>query len=195
MKIYDEDENEHSFEKLQEDTQIMTIIEVQGIKCSARNFQVEFEIKQILIMKENVPNIFEKCILKTNVVKQTDKSHSTEKPAENCFSPHPEDWHPHELETRNLGIVQNTDYLPTDMLEINLDIDTVNNNETITLKKRDQVYYEMYKEARKKAKIIKKLAISSYLEAKRIKNTYMLTEIEDSEDSDCENEEDDEMKM
>ena len=53
----------------------------------------------------------------------------------------------------------------------------------------------MYKEARKKAKIIKKLAISSYLEANRIKNTYMLTDIEDSEDSDYENKEDDEMKI
>jgi len=195
LKIYDEDENEHSFEKLQEDTQIMTIIEVQGIKCSARNFQVEFEIKQILIMKENVPNIFEKCILKNNVVGHTDKYHSTEKQIEPDIYPPPEYCHSPELETRDLGILQNTDYLSTDILEINLDLDTLNNNETITLKKRDQVYYEMYKEARKKAKIIKKLAISSYLEAKRIKNTYMLSEIEDSEDSDCENEEDDEMKM
>ena len=47
----------------------------------------------------------------------------------------------------------------------------------------------MYKEARRKAKMARDLALSSYLEAKRIKNTYMLDDIEDSETSDLEMEE------
>ena len=195
LKIYDEDENEHTFEKIQEDTQIMTILEVQGIKCSARNFQLEFEIKQILIMKDNIPNIFEKCILKNNVIKQINTDTSDETASSLNTSIQPVIHQP--LETGDLGIIQNTNNnnnkLSEDILEINLDLDKLNNTETITLKKRDQVYYEMYKEARKKAKIIKKLAISSYLDAKRIKNKYMLTDIEDSEDSDCENEDDDEI--
>ena len=42
----------------------------------------------------------------------------------------------------------------------------------------------MYREARRKAKIARNLALSSYLEAKRIKNTYMLEDIDDSEESD-----------
>lgn len=199
LKIYDEDENEHSIETITEDTQIMTILEVQGIKCSARNFQLEYEIKQILIMKDNVPNIFEKCILKHNVIKSTNNNN-----IHDIQTPITDTYHPHTLQNNcladssvscDLGILQNNDYLPTDILEINLDVDNLNNIETIKLKKRDQVYYEMYKEARKKAKIIKKLAISSYLEANRIKNTYMLTDIEDSEDSDYENKDDDEIKL
>ena len=208
LKIYDEDETEHKFEKINEDTHIMTIIEVQGIKCSARNFQVEFEIKQILIMKENVPNIFEKCLLKNNGVKPIHTDGLNEN-ALNVVQPsYPVSYPPHSslpvplLDNSHdnnsiscdLGVLQKKDYLPTDILEINLDLDKLSNNETIKLKKRDQVYYEMYREARKKAKIIKKLAISSYLEATRIKNTYMLTEIEDSEDSDYENKDDDEIK-
>ena len=44
----------------------------------------------------------------------------------------------------------------------------------------------MYREARRKAKYAKEMAISSYLEAKNIKNTYMLEDIEDSEESDLE---------
>jgi hypothetical protein len=44
----------------------------------------------------------------------------------------------------------------------------------------------MYREARRKAKIARNLALSSYLEAKRIKNTYMLDNIKDSDDSDLE---------
>jgi hypothetical protein len=47
----------------------------------------------------------------------------------------------------------------------------------------------MYREARRKAKKARDLALSSYLEAKRIKNTYMLNDIEDSDDSDLETEE------
>ena len=42
----------------------------------------------------------------------------------------------------------------------------------------------MYREARRKAKIARNLALSSYLEAKRIKNTYMLDNMKDSDDSD-----------
>ena len=47
----------------------------------------------------------------------------------------------------------------------------------------------MYKEAKRKARMARDLALSSYLEAKRIKNTYMLDNLEDSESSDLEMEE------
>jgi hypothetical protein len=52
----------------------------------------------------------------------------------------------------------------------------------------------MYREARRKAKIAKDLALSSYLEAKRIKNMYMLDEIEESDDSDLEIEDNDSLE-
>ena len=42
----------------------------------------------------------------------------------------------------------------------------------------------MYREALKKAKIAKELALTSYLEAKHIKNTYMLTDLSDESDLD-----------
>ena len=45
----------------------------------------------------------------------------------------------------------------------------------------------MYKEAKRKSKVARTLALSSYLEAKRIKNLYMLEDTSDSEDSDYEN--------
>jgi hypothetical protein len=44
------------------------------------------------------------------------------------------------------------------------------------------MYYEMYTDARRKAKIARDLALSAYLEARRIKNTYMLEDILDSSD-------------
>jgi hypothetical protein len=59
--------------------------------------------------------------------------------------------------------------------------DDINKLELITLKKPNEVYYNLYKEARKKAKISKINAIKSFLEAKNIKKTYMLDDLEDSD--------------
>ena len=53
--------------------------------------------------------------------------------------------------------------------------------EGLVLKKRNDVYYEMYREALCKAKMAKEMAVSSYLEAKRIKNIYMLEDLSDTE--------------
>ena len=71
-----------------------------------------------------------------------------------------------------------------------VEIPLENDLETIQLKKPNQVYFELYKEARNKAKKAKKNAILAYLEAKNIKKTYMLENINDSDsDFDAEIEE------
>jgi hypothetical protein len=78
--------------------------------------------------------------------------------------------------------------IKTDIEEIEFNLEQISPEDTVQIKQRNEVYYEMYREARKKAKIAKDLALSSYLEAKRIKNTYMLDDIIDSDDSDLEEE-------
>jgi len=60
-------------------------------------------------------------------------------------------------------------------------------NEIISLKKPEDVYLNIYKTAKKKAKEAKAIAIKAYLEAKRIKKIYLLDEI-DSTDSDTDEE-------
>ena len=62
LKIYNEDEDEVNIESISENTNVTTILEIQGIKCSPKNFQIEIELKQMMIMKP--VNLFEKCILK-----------------------------------------------------------------------------------------------------------------------------------
>jgi hypothetical protein len=71
--------------------------------------------------------------------------------------------------------------------EINLSLDEIPEDNSVSIKNKNHVYYEMYKEAKRKAKVARNLALSSYLEAKRIKNLYMLEDNSDSEDSDYEN--------
>ena len=71
--------------------------------------------------------------------------------------------------------------LPPFLEEIKFNLDEIPEEEVV-LKNRNDVYYEMYKEAMKKAKIAKDLALSSYLEAKHIKNLYMLDDLTDDEE-------------
>ena len=51
----------------------------------------------------------------------------------------------------------------------------------MTLKDPNEVYYEIYQTARKKAILAKSIAIKAFLEVKNIKNTYNLNILEDDE--------------
>ena len=51
------------------------------------------------------------------------------------------------------------------------------------IRKRNEIYYELYRDALNKAKEAKDLALSRFLEAKEIKNKYHLEDV-DSDDED-----------
>ena len=63
--------------------------------------------------------------------------------------------------------------------EVSLD---VNNDDTIKLKNPKDVYLDIYKIAKEKAKVAKKQAIKAYLEAKKIKDLYLLDSVDTSDD-------------
>jgi arsenate reductase-like glutaredoxin family protein len=65
--------------------------------------------------------------------------------------------------------------------EVNIDYAEVE-EDSIFLKNPNDVYYELYKKAREKAKQCRIAAIEAYLEAKQIKTKYMLFDDEDSDD-------------
>ena len=67
-----------------------------------------------------------------------------------------------------------------ELQEVELYIDNI--AEEMSLKKPSEVYYEIYKAAREKAKHMKQAAIEAYLHARNIKTKYMLDEINNSED-------------
>lgn len=213
LKIYDEYENEIDFENIKENNDVMCILEVQGIKCSARSFQIEIEIKQMLLLKP--ANLFEKCIIRPSLANiqntqsrdniqpkkdtQLDVSYTLSEVKEeeelnkqDINNEEKEDEKEEEKEEpskdeNNLG-----EFIPTlkieenEICEVELNLDEIQANEPIQLKNRNDVYYKMYKDAKRKAKDARDLALSSFLEAKRIKNTYMLNDIDS--DSDLEEE-------
>ena len=220
VNIYNEKEQLLTPDIIQENTNIISILEITGIRCTARNFAIDFEMKQIMYVEPVV--LFDKCILKpttssiqsepsenkhikeeihreeavleSELVDRTPELQSTFK-----NSPVEEDIKAEVDET----LVQNEDIGPiledvsdslfieddpiqtNEIMEIDFDLDKLPSEE-VQLKPRNDIYYEMYKEARKKAKMARDLALSSYLEAKKIKNTYMLEKIDDSDNSEIE---------
>jgi hypothetical protein len=86
------------------------------------------------------------------------------------------------LDIEDLNEPDNT----TTLTEVDISAGLENGLESITLKKPNQVYYEIYKKAREKAKAAKKEALLAYLEVKNIKKTYMLDNIDESDESDDE---------
>jgi hypothetical protein len=79
------------------------------------------------------------------------------------------------LETINAE--QNENILEECDIDINLD-----NLETISLKKPEKIYYDIYLKAKEKAKNARKMALEAYLELKEIKSNYMINEIDDSDE-------------
>ncbi len=74
-----------------------------------------------------------------------------------------------------------------DLEEFEINLETLDDNSeddnVVKLRQPNEVYTEIWREARKRAKAARKAAIEAYLEAKNIKATYMITEIDnDSED-------------
>jgi hypothetical protein len=68
LKIYNEEEKDVPPESVLENSNLMTILEIQGIKCSTHSFQLEIEIKQMMIL--NPVDLFEKCIFTKDTSKK-----------------------------------------------------------------------------------------------------------------------------
>ena len=68
--------------------------------------------------------------------------------------------------------------------EVSLETLDVKNDDVVKLRQPNEVYMEIWREARKRAKQARKAAIEAYLEAKNIKSTYMINEIDDSDSED-----------
>ena len=252
VKIYNENEVVLKISDVSGETNIISILEIQGIKFTSRNFQIEIELKQVMVLN-NEP-IFNNCLIKTakpkvfNESKDESNYHNnsversnhlgltakvisledthletvSEKVTENVKLDYIDietdkkqllDNNELDLDNNDLGLDNNDLDLVNNDLDKDLDLDfedldemvnddpnelkevTISANlentlESIQLKKPNQVYFELYVEARKRAKDAKKNAIIAYLEVKNIKKTYMIDNTIDS-DSDFDAEIDD----
>ncbi len=65
VRIYNENEQIKTMYDITEQTQIISILDVQGIKFTSRNFRIELEMKQCMIM-DNDGAFFENCLIKSS---------------------------------------------------------------------------------------------------------------------------------
>ncbi len=63
-----------------------------------------------------------------------------------------------------------------------VELDVKDDENVMTLKKPNEVYYEIYRAAREKAKHMRKVALEAYLEAQQIKTKYMLEDLDESDE-------------
>ena len=246
IKIYDEKNQILSTESITNDKPIICILEIQGLKFTSRNFQLEIELKQSMVVS---PDPFlDECFIKRPVKKQQKQqeqeqeqeveqeveenntfdldnliNQSAEHLAKNkdkiSFENKNENIIPIDLEetfdkpkplekdiknkNENVFDLEEADIDftnlhdineltpeedvieevedPTILKEVDLSSTLDNSLETLQLKKPNQVFYEIYQKAREKAKEAKKNAILAYLEMKNIKKTYMLDDIDESD--------------
>jgi len=243
IKIYNENEITLAISDITSEKNLISILEIQGIKFTSRNFQIEIEIKQIMVLDNDI--LFNNCLIKTDNTHRLNgkiKDFPTEEPLkcttttmEDTLENEPSDiMEIHQAENKEnihiktdeleLSMLEDTlaelepdiskngdstemihtltepstvlDIVPENVPSDNLEVlaetepelteidfnctleDTV---EEIKLKKPNQVYFELYKEAKKKAKLAKRSAIIAYLEAKNIKKTYMIENVNDSD--------------
>jgi hypothetical protein len=185
LKIYDDSEREVVPSMVTEETEVMTILQVHGIKCSTRSFQVELELKQMLVMAPT--NVFEKCLLlgSNRLTKPTIPSDAAAESIDDEPTRNDEEDHHHEGEEEEVAIVlprvEEAALAPSEeMLLQPVDISLDESGEPVEIKPRNEVFYEIYREARRKAKEARAVALAAYLEAKHIKNTYNLEDDDDS---------------
>ena len=236
VKIYNENQLPLIPSDIDEKIDIISILEILGIKFTSRNFQVETDLKQVMVL-DNEP-LFDNCLIKptnskinelkeeiplerlpeiTNFDNVLDLSESSIQPVLES-RPHTSILEESISEVKPLqpdasaSIIHNEIFEGIDNINLDLEFEDLNEDieeninelkeidnitvdldnglETIQLKKPNQVYFELYKAARVKAKLAKKNALVAYLEAKNIKKTYMLDELIES-DSDIDAEIDD----
>jgi len=260
VQIYNEEEEQLTFDDVDNTSKMISILEVSGLKFTSQSFQLEFMLRQIMIIKEKP--IFNKCLIKIsnppeNIVttkpesdsdaesdisvdettlqieakdqEEPEEENSSNKEVENNPTSEiiAQDISSIEIQTPPIDISENIVCETIDIsnnIQNNIEevptkneIDNIENleetehveqqidnteeslvkngiineieilppsesSDSVTLKKPNEVYMEIYKEAKKKAQEAKKHAIQAYLEAKRIKSLYLLDEIESSDD-------------
>ena len=261
LKIYDSDYKTKHINDITSETTVICILEVIGLKFSNTSFQLDFCLRQVMILEEQP--IFNEPLIKLSTKKVSNKNSgeknviinekpeeiTLEKPTEvvenletpekdfkveetidnssNTLSENLEEVakvetveEAKQLDSNSEKVIEKDNTSTTENIEkvvekneiekftnnveeVNLDdleksaepekresnkneLEEVNltfdEEDAITLKNPNEIYLDIYRQAREKAKKAKQEAIKAYLEAKRIKELYMLEIVDSSED-------------
>ena len=176
---YDENEIGFDLDILEPTKPIIPLIMIEGVKFSSRSFEISLKLVQVMVMGKNEKRTA--CLIK----RQQDPPVAPPVVAPPVVAP------PVVAPPVVAPIVAKVvapivakvvaPIVAKEIEEVTIDYATVE-NDSISLKNPNDVYYELYKKAREKAKQCRVAAIEAYLEAKQIKTKYMLFDEDDSDD-------------
>ena len=207
---YDENEMGFDLDILEPTKSVIPLIMIEGVKFSSRSFEISLKVVQVMVMGKNEKKTT--CLIKRQLDKELDLPREEEEPriepqvemplpvtpmptlakptlAKSTLAkptlakpmpvtPMPTLAKPMPATTKPAPpLVKNVN----EMEEVMIDYNTIE-NDTISLKNPNDVYQELYKKAREKAKQCRIAAIEAYLEAKQIKTKYMLYDEDESDD-------------
>ena len=205
--VYDESQNMLDVSRVDNDREIIPLLHVEGIRFSSKTFEIDIKIIQIMIMNKTIDESV--CMIKKTVVMEEAlqivdvKKPEVIQPLEEIkvqakqeqvqakqeqVQAKQEQHKEQDKQKAKTEWIQQTEQVKEDViLEVSLDDLSNISDDILELKKPNQVYYKIYKAAREKALKIRQSAIEAFLEAKQIKTKYMLQHLDDSDDSEIEN--------
>ena len=223
VSVYDNEENELSVDAIVGDSNLITILQLGGLKFSPTYFHLELNVRQVMVIKEK--ELFNKCLIQLDKKSNSEYNESTSVKGNYDEDNKEEDVEEYEeyedegvvntkiineesekikivkKDTNNLMEENNDDMNEKTQENVNTLVKNDNNNEiseinleipeeeqVVELKKPNEVYLEIYKKAREKAKSARMEAIKAYLTVKEIKKQYLLDEMDFSEDESDEEE-------
>jgi hypothetical protein len=131
VKIYNENETLLTTEDIKLDTNIISIIELQGIKFTNKSFQIEFEIKQMMVLI--VDKLFESCVIKkhknVSMQQQQQQQHQQQQQQQ------------HDQGARLLHLIRECENQPQTrgLMRLIASIETAPNNERVLQRRLDQL--------------------------------------------------------
>lgn len=190
VRIYDEEEQIFDFDDLRENmTQQPAIFMVEPycVKFTSTSFQVEYRLRQIMILQRldtSITPILQKCLIRRKEENTLTTKPSVNHESQTSTQPNNE---PNNESIKNVS--SNTPNTPNTPIItgkqspqlMDVELDFPEDEPTLSLKHPNQVYYEMYNEARQRAQKARQEAMNAYLEAKHIRQTFQLTVDDDLE--------------
>ena len=195
--VYDEKEIKLDNSAL-DDRNIIPLILIEGIKFTSKSFDIEIKLVQAMVLNKE-PEVMQTCLIKRDgednrkIVESpppplTAEPPTEEPPVEEPPVEEPPAEEPPIKATSSNGILdygyvkEEQDYLEkinNDLEEITIEPD---DSGSVSIKQPNEIYAEIYKAARAKAKRMRKAAIEAFLEAKKIKTQHLLDDVDSSDD-------------
>lgn len=190
--VYDENETILGLDALAVERELVPLVQIEGIRFTSRSFEVDLKLVQVMALDKR-PDLSEICLIKVNGVGESthvgplvgeasamdtstlapDSTHLEEGPETDPIGAESDD-------PSHVGKLHAEGPTMPTVEEITLDMAIP--EESMTLKKPDEVYYEIYRAARDKAKRMRQSAVEAYLEARQIKSKYLLNDIDSSDE-------------